>query len=378
MAPFARPERSVDRFDPDPARSFTLPADLYTRPEVLEQEWAAIFHQTWQLVGPASSVSEPGDYLTAEIGDQRVFVIRSADGELRSFFNVCLHRGHSLLQGQGTLSSRIVCPYHAWAYDTEGRLTGARMSDRMDGFSVDEFALPGVAVEQFCGLVFVNLDPDPVSMAETYPGAEEAIRSLVPQVDGLQPASVGTFEIEGNWKNVGDNLLECYHCHPAHRAFVDLIDMDTYRNETHTNWSVQSGRCRPGNSVYSVSSGSPGFASVFLWPNLSIGCIPGQRGALAFSFMPTGPESTHQEVLFLTPDGQLDEVEQQGFRYFNEVLGPEDVSLVEDVQVGLRSIGYHQGKFICIPDRPEISEHGVHHFHAMVRAALGLDDLPSS
>jgi choline monooxygenase len=374
MAPFVRPERSVDRFDPDPAKSFTLPADLYTRPEVLEQEWSAIFHKTWQLVGPASTLAEPGSYLTAEIGDQRVFVLRSADGELRAFFNVCLHRGHSLLSGQGSLGARITCPYHAWAYDTDGRLSGARMSDRMEGFDLDDYALPGVAVEEFCGFVFVNLDPDPLSMNDTYPGAEETIRSLVPQVDGLVPASVSTFEIQGNWKNVGDNLLECYHCHPAHRAFVDLIDMDTYRNETYQNWSVKSGQCRADNAVYAATTGSPGFASVYLWPNLSIGCLPGQRGALAFSFLPTSPESTHQELLFLTPDGQLDDVEKQGFQYFNDVLGPEDVSLVEDVQVGLRSLGYHQGKFICIPDRPEISEHSVHHFHAMVRAALGIDD----
>lgn len=373
MAIHARPDRSVDRFDPDPIQSFTLAAEMYVRPEVLEREWPAIFHRTWQMVGAASKVAEPGSYMTAEIGDQRVFVIRSSDGELRAFFNVCLHRGHSLLKGEGKLSARITCPYHAWAYDTDGQLAGARMSDRMVGFDESEYALPTVAVEQFCGLIFVNLDQDPKSMSETYPGAEETIRSLIPQVDDLRPASVTSFDIKGNWKNVGDNLLECYHCHPAHRAFVDLIDMDTYRNETFTNWSVQSGRCRPENGVYPVASGAEGFASVFLWPNLSIGCLPGQRGLLAFSFMPTGPESTDQQLMFLSPDGQLEPEEEEGFAYFNQVLGPEDVSLVEDVQVGLRSIGYHQGKFICIPDRPEISEHSVHHFHAMVRAALDID-----
>ena len=373
MVLHARPDLSIDRFDEDPAHSFTLAADLYVRADVLDAEWSAIFHRTWQLVGAASTVAEPGSYMTAEIGDQRVFVIRSADNELRAFFNVCLHRGHSLLQGDGQIGKRITCPYHAWAYDSEGQLRGARMSDQMEGFDESAFALPSVAVEQFCGLVFVNLDPDAPSMTETYPGAAEAIQSLLATTDRLLPASIVTFEIGGNWKNVGDNLLECYHCHPAHRAFVDLIDMDTYRNDTHENWSIQSGESRTDNGVYKVDSGATNFFSLFLWPNLSIGRVPGQRGLLAFSFLPTGPETTHQEVLFLTPDGVLDETETAAYGYFSEVLGPEDVALIEDVQVGLHSLGYHQGKFICIPDRPEISEHAVHHFHSMVRAALEID-----
>ncbi len=373
MTAHERPDRSTDLFEDDPVASFTLAAEYYVRPEVLEREWSAIFHRTWQMIGPASTVTEPGSYMTGEIGDQRVMVIRSTDGEFRAFFNVCLHRGHSLLQGDGRCGQRITCPYHAWAYDTEGKLRGARMADQMDGFDESVYALPGVAVEEFCGLIFVNLDPAPRTMDEMYPGARAEIESLLPQVDGLLPATTGVFDIAGNWKNVADNLLECYHCHPAHRAFVDLIDMSTYRNDTHENWSIQSGDHREDNDVYEAGSGPASFFSAFLWPNLSIGRIPGQRGLLAFSFMPTGPESTRQQLHFLTPDGELDQPEADGSAYFNEVLGPEDVALIEDVQIGLRSLGYHQGKFICIPDRPEISEHAVHHFHAMVRHALDID-----
>ena len=198
----------------------------------------------------------------------------------------------------------------------------------------------------------------------------EAILAMQPDIAELQPADVSVFEIAGNWKNVGDNLLECYHCHPAHRGFVDLIDMDTYRNDTFENWSIQSGGYDDDNETYRIESGKPGFTSLFLWPNLSIGHTPGQRGLLIFHFVPTAPERTHQELTFLTPDGELSNDEAKAFAFFNDVLGPEDVALVEDVQVGLNSLGYHQGRFICIPDRPEISEHAVHHFHQMVLAAL--------
>lgn len=367
---FARPDRTVDRFDPDPARSFTLAADHYVDPAIHVREQAAIFQRTWQYVAHVGELREPGAYVTADIAGQRIVVIRQRDRSLRAFFNVCLHRGHSLLQGSGTIGRAITCPYHAWAYDDAGRLTGARMADRMVDFDLDDYRLIEVAVEDFCGFVFANLDPDPSPMAETYPGAAEAILAMHADPERLATADTTVFDIAANWKNVGDNLLECYHCHPAHRGFVDVIDMTTYRNDTHEGWSVQSGSYAPDNETYLVDDGKPGFTSLFLWPNLSIGHIPGQRGLLIFHFVPTGPETTRQTLTFLSPDGELTATEQRAAEFFNEVLGPEDVALVEDVQIGLRSLGYHQGRFICIPDRPEISEHAVHHFHTMVLAAL--------
>ena len=166
METYRRPDRDVDRFDPRPERSFTMPASYYFDPDVYEREKDAIFWRNWICVGHASEVRDPGQYLTADVVGQRVFVIRGADGELRSFFNVCMHRGHQLLEDSGTIGRRITCPYHAWAYDAEGALVGARMSDRMDDFDFADFTLPNVAVEEFCGFVFVNLSTDPQPMDE--------------------------------------------------------------------------------------------------------------------------------------------------------------------------------------------------------------------
>lgn len=371
LARHQRPDRSVDQFnDLDATKSFTLAADLYTDPAVLDAEKTAVFARSWIFGTHVSNVAEPGAYVALEIVGQRVFIIRSADGELHAFFNVCQHRGHSLLEGSGVVTSLITCPYHAWAYQTNGRLKGARMSDRMDDFDLDDFTLPSVAVEEFCGFVFVNLDPDALPMDQVYPGLRAAVSELCDDPASLVHVNSSAFDIAANWKNVGDNLLECYHCHPAHKAFVDLIDMDGYLNELHQNWSIQSGPANTSNDTYNVDSGAEAFASIFIWPNVSIGRLPGQGGVLIFNFTPTGPETTHQMLSVYAPSSDVPASEVAAFAYFNDVLGPEDVKLVEDVQVGLRSLGYHQGRFICIPDRPEISEHAVHHFHTMVRQAL--------
>jgi len=331
-----RPDRTIDRFDDDPTRSFTLAASAYVDPAVLAVERERIFWKTWQFVGHASEVGASGSYVTADIAGQRVFVIRSQDGELRAFFNVCQHRGHSLLEGRGEVSNLITCPYHAWAYGTDGRLAGARMSDRMADFNFDDFTLPDVAVEEFCGLLFVNLDPKARPMDEVYPGAKERVESIFGDSTALVEQHVSVFDIAANWKNVGDNLLP---------ASLD-------------------------NTTYEVSTGSQGFTSLFLWPSLSIGALPGMSGLFIFHFTPVDVELTRQTLTYYASNSEPTEAEKNALAFFDDVLGPEDVDLVENVQVGLRSLGYHQGRFICIPDRPEISEHAVHHFHSMVRAAL--------
>ena len=103
--------------DTDPARAHTLPARYYLDPEVFEREKSAIFYRHWHYIGHLSQLEKAGDYLTARIADEPVFVMRGEDGTLRGFYNVCRHRAHELLEGSGRVDA-IVCPYHAWTYPT--------------------------------------------------------------------------------------------------------------------------------------------------------------------------------------------------------------------------------------------------------------------
>jgi len=52
------------------------------------------------------------------------------------------------------------------------------------------------------------------------------------------------------------------------------------------------------------------------------------------------------------------------------VLGPEDVDLVENVQRGLHSLGYHQGRIMVDAARSELSEHALHHFQNLVMSEM--------
>ena len=103
----------------EPQDAYTLPSELYTDASVFEREKEAILYRHWHYAGHLSMVENAGDYLTAQIADESVFVIRGQDGELRGFYNVCRHRAHQLVEGSGN-KKNIVCPYHAWSYSREG------------------------------------------------------------------------------------------------------------------------------------------------------------------------------------------------------------------------------------------------------------------
>jgi choline monooxygenase len=120
-------------FDPDPALSMSLRAAAYTDPKWLDLETRAVFGRTWQWICHVEKLRAPGSYVAATVAGMPIAVVRDRPGRLRAFYNVCKHRAHELLSGSGTTRS-IVCPCHAWVYELDGTLRGARLADRMPTF----------------------------------------------------------------------------------------------------------------------------------------------------------------------------------------------------------------------------------------------------
>ena len=247
----------------------------------------------------------------------------------------------------------------------------------MANFDKCEFALKNVRVETFCGMVFVNLDPDATPMSELAGDLEAEIREFCPSVDDLAFAQRDTYDVASNWKVMIDNFLECYHCAPAHRDFVDLVDMESYRSYPKGIYSSHiSGAARTTNSAaYSFEKGEVdfGYAGWFLWPNLTIWAYPGEPNLSVLQMIPAGPDRTIEYQDWFVPGGQPTQQLKDAMVYQKDVLQPEDIGLCESVQRGLKSRGYNQGRFVVDADRTELSEHAVHHFQDMVLAALDVD-----
>ena len=208
---------------------------LYIDPSLLEAEQELIFERTWQLAGHVSQLPKPGSYLTARAGTQPVLVVRDEEQQLRAFKNVCRHRGSRLLSGSGQCKAAIRCRYHGWTYRLDGSLIGVP-----EGMSFDDkidkskFGLMPARVEELCGLVFVNLDPDATPLAELVGDLPQRLAPY--RIETLEPFSPATGSNPANWKAVADNYLEGYHIPIAHPGLMRLLDYKHYEVEVHEHY----------------------------------------------------------------------------------------------------------------------------------------------
>ena len=305
-----------------------------------------------------------------------IVAVRGRDDQLRAFYNVCKHRAHQLLSGEGT-QGMITCPYHAWTYDLTGQLRTARGTRALPGFSPGEICLDQVRIEEFGGFVYVNLDPAATSLAVEAGDLGREIAEWAPDVADLTHAHRLTYEIKSNWKNVIDNFLECYHCHVAHKDFVSLVDMSTYVVTTHGIWSSHMAAAGKGdNSAYSVEDATVRTHAVWwLWPNTCLLRYPGRSNFMTWQMIPVGPDRTREVFDFYLETPEPNEAEQESIRYIDEVLQVEVIALVESVQQGMRTPGFTHGRGVWDVGGCGVSDHGVHHFHGVVleayRRALG-------
>lgn len=374
------PIRRLDQCDApfrfDPARSFTMPARYYSDSAIYEREKGAIFYRNWWCVGHNSQLPDPGAFTTLRIHEQSLVIIRDREGSLRAFYNVCKHRGHELLSGCGK-THMIVCPYHAWAYGLDGSLRSARNTEDLPDFDRADFNLEPIRVEEFCGFVFVNLDPDALSLAEQAGDLAAEIRHYCPRIDDLVFAQRDSYRVDANWKVLIDNFLECYHCHPAHKDFVDLVDMESYRSRVNGIYSSHvSGAARSTrNNAYDFEVGDVdfGYAGWYLWPNLTIWVYPGETNISTLQIIPDGPARTVEYQDWFTLEPEPSKQLRDAMAYQKDVLQPEDIALCESVQRGLMSKAYNQGRFVVDAGQSALSEHAVHHFQRMVMEALGAE-----
>jgi carnitine monooxygenase subunit len=365
-------------FAPDPAVSKSLRSAAYTEEQWFQADVQGVLARSWQWVCHVELVSAPGSYVAATVAGMPVAVVRDREGVLRAFYNVCQHRAHELLRGSG-VARAIVCPYHAWTYRLDGELSGARRADRLPTFDKSEICLSQVLVEEFGGFVYVNLDGTAAPLAEQAADLAADIRRWAPDVARLTHARRLTYDVRSNWKNVIDNFLECYHCHIAHKEFVDLVDMDTYEVVTHGIWSSHFAEAgKHANAAYDVSQATVNQHAVWwLWPNTCLLRYPGRGNFMVFQVVPVAPDRTLETWDFYLESTELTAAEAESVTYIDEVLQQQDITIVESVQRGMSTPAFDQGRFVFDPAGSGLSEHGVHHFHSLLveayRRLVGLD-----
>ena len=351
----------------DPSQSLSLRADAYTNPQWHQVDLQEIISKTWQWVCHGEKVREPGSFVTIEIAGKPIAIVRDREGVLRAFYNVCKHRAHKLLSGEGK-TTRIMCPYHAWTYKLDGQLAGAPHTQHLQHFDPKLIWLEPVQVEEFCGFIYVNLDAKSESLSKLSGNLENEIRHWAPDIDSLTFGYRLTYDIKSNWKNVVDNFLECYHCPVSHKDFCTLVDMKTYKVTTYGIYSSHMADAgQQANSAYDTSNAKVRTHAVWwLWPTTCLMRYPGRSSMIVLNIIPMGPDRTLETYDFFLETPEPDETEKAAIHYLDTVLQVEDIALVESVQQGMNTPAFQQGRIVHDPAGSGKSEHGLHHFHGLV------------
>ena len=355
----------------EPVRS--LEARYYTDPAIFEAERKGLLARSWQFAGHASQLENPGDYFAFEMADESLFCIKGRDGQIRTFYNVCQHRAHQLVEGEGT-TRVVVCPYHAWTYELTGELRAGPNIKSVPGFDRSKVCLTEVRTEVFLGFIFVNLDPDAKPMDEWFPDAREEIEGFVPNWRDLKPLEWVEIPENCNWKVSVENYSECYHCSINHPTFATgVIKPETYDIQPQGYCLRHTTECNSLDQMtYDIDSGfenNEKYSSWFLWPMFSFQVYPGN---LLNTYHWRAIDADHVIVWrgWYSVDGADNETVRRMAVQDRATTVEEDIRLVESVQRGLRSRGYVPGPLVVDPGCGVNSEHSILHLQKWMREAV--------
>lgn len=196
----------------------TLPAWCYTSPAFYRREVERIWRKVWNFVGSVDQIPNPGDYFTLTFVSIPVIILRDREGKPRAFANTCRHRGSELLDGKGNCKL-IVCPYHSWSYELDGKLRGAPEMDKTIGFEKGAYGLIPIRLDTWGGFLFINFDDDAEPLHKFLGDLPEKLAPY--RLEDMALVRRKSYDMACNWKLFVENAKESYHIGTVHRATIN-------------------------------------------------------------------------------------------------------------------------------------------------------------
>lgn len=199
-----------------------LPGAVFRDARIFEQESQAIFTRGWMSIGCGQQIPDPGDVLPITVAGHALIAVRGNEGEIGVFYNVCRHKGAPLVD-EPCNKRVLVCPYHRWAYQLDGRLRGAPYYHGKQNpvINDEEKADKGLIAVRFTlwwDIIFVNVSGDAQAFADFIAPLDAELRDYNP--DSIRPLSATDYSGHCNWKLAVDNFLDGYHVPFVHSQAV--------------------------------------------------------------------------------------------------------------------------------------------------------------
>lgn len=349
--------------DADIRKASTIDSEFYTSEEVFAASKEKIFAKTWQFLGDSDEVRVSGQLSPYTILpgylDEPVLVARDKDDALHCLSNVCTHRGNILVEHNCT-DNQIRCRYHGRRFGINGKFKSMPEFEGVENFPSAADDLAKVPFAKWDRLLFAGIKPA-ASFDAVFGDMMQRMSFLNLNDFKLAPTRSRDYLVKCNWALYCENYLEGFHIPFVHAGLNAAIDYGTYTTELYRYSSLQFALSRGDEDIFKLPASHPDHGkavSAYYWwvfPNMMFNFYP--WGLSLNIIRPLGPSLTKVSfITYISDESKLD----RGAGAMLDKVEREDEAIVENVQKGIRSRFYSQGRYS--PAR----ETGTHHFHRLL------------
>lgn len=352
-----------------------IPAIHYYDEDRWKAEMSQVFGRMPLMLAMTTEVQKPGDYKAMDAGGTPVLIVRTDNGTIKAFVNMCSHRGSQVMTAGKGNTHRFTCPYHAWSYSREGELIGILSNKDFGDIDKSCYGLTELPCLERAGLIWVTTDPlSTLDIGVFLAGYDELLGHF-----GFETwHHFASQTIQGpNWKIAYDGYLDLYHLPilhkntfgpdfpnkalyykwgPHQRVSGPDLSLEAYENLPENEWPTQ----------HLIS----GIWTIF--PHVSIASFEGGGRAVMISqlFPGSTPQTSYTVQNYLMekePDAEQTAAARQQLEFLRYVVQEEDYATGIKQQQALQTGAKDHVLF-------GRNEGGGHDFHHWVDTLLKTDD----
>ena len=360
-----------------------IPAGRYVDPEFFDLEQTHLWSKSWLFAGHVNELPGKGDFKLWRNAGAPIVIIRTQSGEIKGYYNTCRHRGGPLVREDHGTTKSLLCKYHCWNFDLDGKLLYVPDEHEFPGLDKSTHGLIAVRIELWGNWIFANLDPTAAPLSEFLGPLKEEMGDLGPE--RLQLVEKHSFDIACNWKVAVDAFQEVYHLkhiHPetVHQSLDHRGASMTLYPGGHSRMVVphrkgseprtpqkSDGTIRVSAPEHHITSSTSRAYSTF--PNIITPTAEFEWPSLIF--WPTSIRTCRMDVWWWGQNGDCDpttELWKTRLANFDTILG-EDMENLGWVQESMETPG-----FTGIP--LSYQERRIYNFHEAVDEMIGEDLIP--
>jgi choline monooxygenase len=348
---------------PEISKAETLHSDFYTDKEYFERSKEKIFKTTWQFIGDNDNLRVSGQMLPHTFLDgfvnEPMLLVRDKDDKINCLSNVCTHRGNILIENP-CVDSQIRCRYHGRRFFQDGKFQHMPEFEGVENFPCEKDDLHKIPFGEWEKFLFASVSPK-IQLEEALGEMKKRLFWLKLNEFKFEPLRSRDYIVKAHWALYCENYLEGFHIPFVHNSLNAAIDYGSYKTELYKYSSLQLALSKGGDDIFHPPAGSPdhklAVAAYYYWvfPNLMFNFYP--WGLSVNIVKPMAPDLT--KVSFLTYVYDENKLERGAGAALDKVER-EDEAIVENVQKGIRSSFYTNGRYSVK------RETGTHHFHRLI------------